>query len=82
MIGVPKGHRVDWQRVLLDLRAAGFTDYALAERLDIPRSTLYGYLALGAEPPFSDGTRIVVLWCECRRGGVTAENLPIVADLR
>lgn len=82
MIGVPKGYCVDWQRVLLDLRAAGFTNAMLEERLDIASGTLRGYRDYGAQPTFGAGSRIVVLWCECKGGGVTAENLPIVQDLR
>lgn len=68
--------RIDWPAVLLRLRAAGFSDAALAERLDIPKSTLAGYRILGAEPPWSNGQRIVALWCECT--GSWPEALPTV----
>ena len=71
--------RVDWNRVLLDLRCAGFSDAALAERLDIPKSTLAGYRILDAEPSWSNGQRIIALWCECT--GSWPDGLPRAARI-
>lgn len=57
---------IDWERVMIDIRRAGFGDQQLADRTGIARTTLHGYRALGAEPGYTNGTVLLRLWCECR----------------
>lgn len=56
------GQRVDWQRVLLDLRGQSVGHRRLSVLLQVPKSTIDGW-ANGAEPRHADGERLVVAWC-------------------
>ncbi|CAB4145092.1 hypothetical protein UFOVP891_26 [uncultured Caudovirales phage] len=54
--------KLDWQRVVLDLRTAGFTCAAISRKLEIEKSFVQR-LANGAstEPRFSEGLRLLDL---------------------
>ena len=57
----PKDTRVDWPRVLLDLRRAGYSMRAFADSLGIARSTITGWMA-GSEPKHADGEKLIAFW--------------------
>lgn len=57
-----RAQRVDWFRVLTDLKAQGYSIYQVAEVTGIPRTTLLGYKDLGAEPKHSDGESLLAMW--------------------
>ena len=52
---------VCWAAVLADLCGGRVSSHAIARSLDIPRSTLRGWLD-GAQPGHADGERVIVLW--------------------
>lgn len=56
------GHRVDWWRVLMDLRRSGLSMKSIEWKTSIPKSTLAGYMNLYAEPRHADGVRLIALW--------------------
>ena len=54
---------VCWPAVLADLCGGRISSHAIARSLDIPRSTLRGWLD-GAQPGHADGERVLVLWMQ------------------
>lgn len=54
--------RIDWFRILTDLRVQGYSLYAVAEQTGIPRKTLDGYRNQDAEPRHCDGELLLALW--------------------
>lgn len=55
-------HRIDWFRILADLRNKGLTLYDVAEKTGIPRKTIEGYKNHDAEPRHCDGELLLALW--------------------
>jgi hypothetical protein len=53
--------RIDWFRILADLRMQGLSLYAVSDETGIPRKTLDGYRN-GGEPRHSDGELLLALW--------------------
>lgn len=68
--------RIDWFRILDDLKRQGFSLYAVADASGIPRKTLDGYRS-GAEPRHSDGELLIALWERVMR-----PPLPMAPDHR
>ena len=64
------GQRVDWWRLLEDLRRTGLSLEAISGAVSIPKSTLLGYRNLDAEPKHADGTLLVALWKTRHDAGV------------
>jgi len=64
------GHRVDWWRVIDDLRRTGLRVEDMSAGTGIPRSTLAGYKNLDVEPKHADGTALLRLWHVRHDGGV------------
>src|SRR3546814_1777891 len=62
-VAVRGGLRVDWFRVLVDLRRLGWTSARVAGEIDMPRTTVDGWKA-GAVPRYDPGERLVALWVE------------------
>src|SRR3546814_11541530 len=62
-VAVREGLRVDWFRVLVDLRRLGWTSARVAGEIDMPRTTVDGWKA-GAVPRYDPGERLVALWVE------------------
>lgn len=54
--------RLDWWRILEDLRMHRMTLEAISEATGIPKSTLLGYKNLQAEPKHADGERLLAVW--------------------
>lgn len=57
------GLRVDWFRVLAELRRLGWTSARVASHIDMPRTTVDGWKA-GSAPRYDPGERLVTLWVE------------------
>lgn len=73
--------RVDWFRILDDLKRLGFSLYALEAQVAIPKSTLIGYRQ-GAEPKHLDGEKLIGFWCQVtanERELIPTELLPLSA---
>jgi lambda repressor-like predicted transcriptional regulator len=69
-------NRVDWFRVLADLRANGWSETNLSTQIQIARSTINSWKS-GSEPRHADGEILVAFWCEC--SGKPRESLPLAA---
>lgn len=59
---LPQGHRIDWWRMIEDLRRTGLSLEAIADSTKIPKSTLMGYRNTDAEPKHADGEQLKQLW--------------------
>lgn len=73
--------RVDWFRILDDLKRQGFSLYALEAHIAIPKSTLIGYKQ-GAEPKHMDGEKLIGFWCQVtanERGGIPTATVTLSA---
>jgi len=57
-----QGYRVDWWRMIEDLRKTGLSIEAIADGCKLPKSTLLGYRNLDAEPKHADGEQLKQLW--------------------
>lgn len=66
--------RVDWFRLIDDLKRAGKSLYDAGEATGIPTSTIYGYKE-GAEPKHSDGEVLIGYWL--RVTGMHRADVPI-----
>lgn len=75
-MAVRNGLRVDWFRVLADLRRLGWSSARVASQIDMPRSTIDGWKA-GAVPRYSPGERLVALWVEVT--GNARDDVPRVS---
>lgn len=54
--------RVDWFRLLADLRRLGFSQHQVAEHTAISRSTLLGWHLRTSEPSHAAGERLIEFW--------------------
>lgn len=68
--------RVDWFRILDDLKRQGFSLYALDGLLMIPRSTLIRYKQ-GSEPNHMTGEKLIDFWCQAM--GNPRELVPMIS---
>ncbi len=70
--------RVDWFRVLVDLKAADLSLRQVEDLTGISRSALDRYKG-GVEPAHADGERLIALWCEAT--GSWRDALPLIANV-
>ena len=54
--------RVDWFRLLADLKRLGFSLRSLPEHVHIPYETMRDWANKGHEPRHSDGERLIAFW--------------------
>jgi hypothetical protein len=62
MTELAQGQRIDWWKLLNDLRRAGMGFDVVSQSTGIPMSTIAGYKNLDAEPKHADGSVLVGLW--------------------
>jgi hypothetical protein len=57
--------RVDWFRVLRDIRKCGYSVVAVSREVGVPRSTLRRWIDADnpAKAPLEDGLRVIEFWC-------------------
>lgn len=67
--------RVDWFRLLVQLKEDGFSLYAVAHFTEIPKSTLIGYKN-GVHPKYHDGKRLLEFWAQTR--GMLIDEAPTI----
>lgn len=63
---IPKlapNERIDWFRVLTDLKYEGYSCSALSRELDIPRSSLKDW-RYGVSPKFEQAVRVLAYWAD------------------
>lgn len=68
--------RIDWFRVITEVLRGGHSIQSAADAIDVARTTLIGWKQ-GAEPRYSEGERLVLLWCQI--SGESRDKLPMVA---
>ena len=56
--------RVDWFRVLVDLKRRGYHPAAVSSAISVARSTILGWSNNNAEPGHMDGERLIALWMQ------------------
>lgn len=54
--------RIDWFRILSDLRDRGLTHCDVASEIGVPRTRVRDWYAEGASPRFDDGMLLIILW--------------------
>ena len=54
--------RIDWFRILADLKRLGFSQYAVAEKTGIARETVRDWFCRTKEPRHSAGERLIAFW--------------------
>lgn len=59
----PPDHRIDWFRILTQLKAEGWSLYAVSHFTGIPRTTLHGYKQ-GGQPSYHHGTILLRYWAQ------------------
>jgi hypothetical protein len=57
------GIRVDWFRVLADLKAHGVSLRGIRRQIQIPETTL-NYYKQGGEPKHANGEVLIAFWCQ------------------
>jgi hypothetical protein len=67
--------RVDWFRILDDLKREGYGLREIAHFTAIPRSNLFSYRT-GSEPNYSNGARLIAFWSNAT--GRAIDTLPHV----
>ncbi|KAF1032977.1 MAG: hypothetical protein GAK37_00297 [Pseudomonas sp.] len=72
----PGPKRIDWFRVITDVLRDGYSIQGAADEIGVARTTLIGWKQ-GAEPRYSEGERLVLLWCKI--SGKGRDNLPMCA---
>lgn len=53
--------RIDWFRILVQLKDEGYSLYAVEHFTKIPKSTLIGYRN-GSQPNYENGERLLQFW--------------------
>lgn len=72
----PGPKRIDWFRVITMVLRSGYSIQSAADSIDVARTTLIGWKQ-GAEPRYSEGERLVLLWCQIT--GLDRSSLPMIA---
>lgn len=72
----PGPKRIDWFKVITEVLRGGYSIQAAADEIGVARTTLIGWKQ-GAEPRYSEGERLVLLWCKI--SGEGRDKLPMVA---
>lgn len=70
--------RVDWFRLLVELKRAGWSLRAMSAATSISKPVLVGLRNNGAEPKHKAGEALVELWCHVT--GLTRDSLPMESD--
>lgn len=68
--------RVDWFRLLAQLKREGYSLYSVSHFTEITRMKLVGYKQ-GAEPKYHDGKRLLEFWVQVMS---SKENPPTIDD--
>ncbi len=55
--------RVDWFRILADLKRMGWSHYAIEGELGIPRASLRNWANLVSTPLHHSGEKLIAFWC-------------------
>lgn len=64
MITLSVDRRLDWARMIDNLRKLGMSQQDIADSLQVGRSSVQDYSDRQMEPKFWIGSRLIVLWAE------------------
>jgi hypothetical protein len=73
--------RVDWRRIIADLRAKHGSHAAVAQRVGMQRTTLVMLAANRGEPRYSEGRSMLALWAEATGGDEASPPMIRVRDM-
>jgi len=54
--------KVDWFRVLVELKGRGWTLDSISEAIDVPRTTVHSWTTDTSSPRYIDGIALIDLW--------------------
>lgn len=63
--------RVDWFRILTQLKKEGYSTYAVSHFTRIPRSNLNNYKLTGTQPSYHHGVCLLQFWAEATGNDTT-----------
>lgn len=77
MLILSRTRRIDWPRLVENLRRLGMTLQQIADRIDVTREGMGNWCGPDAsgEPAFWTGAALIELWCE--RTGLKWTDLPV-----
>lgn len=76
MIVLSRTRRIDWSRVVVNLRASGLSVQDIADEVGIGRSSLQDYCDdRNIEPAYWTGAVLIEVWC--RHTGLRWPDLPV-----
>lgn len=75
MLDLELNERIDWFRIVADLRKVGVSRSVVCKELDIPRSTLQGWCDQIGNPRLEPGMRLINYWC--KKCGRKVEETPV-----
>jgi len=76
MIILTRERRIDWGRIVVNLKTTGMSTQQIADEVGVGRSSVQGYCdeAMCSEPAFWVGSALLVLWSE--RTGLSYTDAP------
>lgn len=76
---LPTIARIDWFKVLMDLKRAGLSLETTAFFVEMSKSAVISWKNLDCEPSYQAGERLLALWA--RSTGLTSDQAPRAEDL-
>lgn len=66
MLILTRETRIDWARIVANLRKSGLSVQDIADAVGVGYSTIYGYASedIASEPPYWCGSALLVLWSQ------------------
>ena len=55
--------RIDWFRILVELKSEGYSLYSVAHFTEIPKTSLIGYKN-GSQPSYQNGVKLLRFWSQ------------------
>jgi len=59
----PTNHTIDWFRLIVQLKAQGYSHHAISYFTGIPKTTICGYKQ-GSQPSYHRGVTLLQFWAE------------------
>lgn len=77
MLILTRHHRIDWPRMVENLRRCGMSLQEIADRCDVHRRSLDNWAQAEAsgEPAFWTGAKLIEVWCE--RTNMVWTDIPV-----
>jgi len=68
MLHLKENERVDWFRIMSDLQRSGVSTIRASKELNIPKSTIQGWVQGVGNPRLETGMRVINFWAKtCHR---------------